>query len=153
MKDTKDSQIHKIKTKQLKKNQGTQRQPNKPKEREETQPPAHKICKFCERKHQMKKEDCPAWGQRCNNCNERNHFKSQCKKVSVLETNRNYESDDSGDSWLKTIENPNKKENISALMMVNDCEIRFQLDSGANVNTIQKKYVRRNQVTRGPGAL
>lgn len=31
-------------------------------------------------------------------------------------------------------------------MMVNDCEIRFQLDSGAGVNTIQKKYVRKDQV-------
>lgn len=31
-------------------------------------------------------------------------------------------------------------------MMVNDCEIRFQLDSGADVNTIQKKYVRKDQV-------
>lgn len=33
-----------------------------------------------------------------------------------------------------------------ALMMVNDCEIRFQLDSGADVNTIKKKYVRKDQV-------
>lgn len=31
-------------------------------------------------------------------------------------------------------------------MMVNDCEIRFQLDNGADINTLQKKYVRKDQV-------
>ena len=31
-------------------------------------------------------------------------------------------------------------------MEVNECEVRFQLDSGADVNTIQKKFVRKEQV-------
>ena len=31
-------------------------------------------------------------------------------------------------------------------MTVNDCEINFQLDSAADVNTIRKKYVKKNQV-------
>lgn len=77
---------------------------------------------------------------------EKNHFQSQCQKVNVLEL-EHCDSFDSDVSWLNTIENrKEKKENISALMMVNDCEIRFQLDSGADVNTIQKKYVRKDQV-------
>lgn len=67
------------------------------------------------------------------------------QKVNVLELEHR-ESNDSDDSWLNTIENPKEKEKISALMMVNDCEIRFQLDSGADVNTIQKKYVRKVQI-------
>lgn len=56
------------------------------------------------------------------------------------------DSSDSDDFWLNTIENPKEKENISALMMVNNCQIRFQLDSGAYVNTTQKKYVRKDPV-------
>ena len=31
-------------------------------------------------------------------------------------------------------------------MIVNGCEISFQLDSGADVNTIQQKYVKKEQV-------
>ena len=31
-------------------------------------------------------------------------------------------------------------------MNVNDCEVRFQLDSAADVNTICKKFVRKDQV-------
>jgi hypothetical protein len=35
---------------------------------------------------------------------------------------------------------------VTALMNVNDCEVRFQLDSAADVNTICKKFVRKDQV-------
>lgn len=76
----------------------------------------------------MKKEECPVRGQRCTNCKGKNHFQPQCKRVNVLELEHS-DSCVSDDSWLNTIENPKEKKNISALMMVNDCEISFQLDS------------------------
>lgn len=76
-------------------------------------------------------------------------FSQNAKKVNVLEL-EHCDSSDSDDSWLNTIENPKEKENISALMMVNNCEIHFQLDSGADVNTIQKKYVRKDQTKTAP---
>ena len=33
-------------------------------------------------------------------------------------------------------------------MEVNNCKVRFQLDSGADVNTICQKYVKRAQVSK-----
>ena len=39
-----------------------------------------------------------------------------------------------------------KKERLTALLQVNDCNVRFQLDTGADVNTICKRYVKREQV-------
>ncbi|CAC5416287.1 unnamed protein product [Mytilus coruscus] len=39
-----------------------------------------------------------------------------------------------------------ESKNISALMNVNDCDVRFQLDSAADVNTICKRYIRKEQV-------
>ena len=35
---------------------------------------------------------------------------------------------------------------VTALMQVNGCEVRFQLDSGADVNTICQKFVKKSQV-------
>ena len=35
---------------------------------------------------------------------------------------------------------------VIALMQVNGCEVRFQLDSGADVNTISQKFVKKSQV-------
>jgi len=34
----------------------------------------------------------------------------------------------------------------TALMKLNDCDIRFQLDTGADVNIITSKFVRKEQV-------
>ena len=54
-------------------------------------------------------------------------------------------TDNSDSSWLATV-NVNDKERLTALMHVNDCDVRFQLDTGADVNTINKKFVRKDQV-------
>ena len=43
-------------------------------------PPAEILnCKFCDSKHPMKKEECPAWGKSCNLCKQKNHFASKCQ--------------------------------------------------------------------------
>jgi hypothetical protein len=58
--------------------------------------------------------------------------------------------------WLNAIDAVSEKsmsvveanvdKKVTALMNVNDCEVRFQLDSAADVNTICKKCVRKDQV-------
>jgi glutaredoxin-related protein len=60
------------------------------------------------------------------------------------------------DCWLNAIDAVSEKsvsvvevnvdKKVTALMNVNDCEVRFQLDSAADVNTICKKFVRKDQV-------
>jgi hypothetical protein len=114
----------------------------------------HKECRFCGYKHENKKEKCPAWGKTCNSCKGRNHFKSKCKKVNVNSDSALDDSDD--DCWLNAIDAVSEKsisvveanvdKKVTALMNVNDCEVRFQLDSAADVNTICKNFVRKNQV-------
>lgn len=100
-----------------------------------------KSCAFCGYKHEMKKEKCPAWGQTCGACNGRNHFKSRCKKVHSLTTD---DTDSEDDPWLQSVQT-NSKNKVIANMIVNDCEIKFQVDSGAQVNTICQKYVKKEQ--------
>lgn len=42
---------------------------------------SHKKCLFCGNEHPLKRDKCPAWGQKCSGCGDRNHFKSVCKKT------------------------------------------------------------------------
>ena len=41
---------------------------------------AQKECWFCGSKHVFGRENCPAYGKSCHNCNGRNHFSAMCKK-------------------------------------------------------------------------
>ena len=77
------------------------------------------------------------------------HFKSKCKKVNVNSVSALDDSDD--DCWFNAVSEKyisvveaNVDKNVTALMKVNDCEVRFQIDSAANVNTICKKFVRKD---------
>ena len=53
------------------------------------------------------------------------------------------DSDNSDSSWLATV-NVNDKERLTTLMHANDCALRFQLDTGADVNTVNKTLVRKD---------
>ena len=43
-----------------------------------------KTCKFCRRIHELKKNSCPAYGQKCHKCHDFNHFKSMCDSLKKL---------------------------------------------------------------------
>ena len=69
-------------------------------------------------------------------------LKSNCKKVNLLNAGR--DSDECDEQWLAVVEADHKR--VTAVMQVNGCEVRFQLDSGADVNTICQKFVKKSQV-------
>jgi len=48
------------------------------------------------------------------------------------------ETDECDEQWLAVVGADHKC--VTALMQVNDCEVRFQLGSGADVNTICQKF-------------
>lgn len=98
-------------------------------------------CNFCGKSHEQAKEKCPAWGQTCSNCHRRNHFAVKCKNKAIKFTTEEEES--SSDEWLLAVNA--KKERMTALLTVNDNSVRFQVDTGADVNIICKKHVRREQ--------
>ena len=107
-------------------------------------------CHFCGRSHENRKEKCFAWGKVCSNCNGRNHFATKCKKKHVRVT-RNNETDtsdehDSSEEWLNAV--TSRKSRMTALMLINDQKVRFQVDTGADVNILCKKYVKRHQAKK-----
>jgi len=56
-------------------------------------------CKFCNRKHEMNREKCPAFGKTCNICSKRNHFAAVCKnkEVKIIDNNLETENDNEND--------------------------------------------------------
>ena len=102
-------------------------------------------CKYCGYKHERKREKCPAWGKKCDKCKGPNHFKSKCKKnVHAISQSGNLD-DDIDDKWLMAVKNDGNS--IIATLTVNDLDVKFQLDSAADVNTICQKHVREQQVS------
>ena len=59
---------------------------------EKVQSSGRALCKFCGTRHVFKKHLCPAWGKRCDSCNGRNHFKSCCQRVNLVEQNSSTEA-------------------------------------------------------------
>ena len=107
-------------------------------------------CKFCGRDHKRGKLFCPAYGKTCAKCKGKglNHFKIKCRtKIHVVQEEKDdpkqFQSQ-SDDDYLHSIQGG--KERLTALFEVNNCSVRFQLDTGADVNTICKRYVKREQV-------
>ena len=107
-----------------------------------------KLCHFCNKAHQFRKELCPAYGKTCNACKDRNHFAGTkfCRADVKLVTDRNDQSEVDEDVWLSAV--GNGKPRATATLNINDVDIRFQLDTGSDVNTICQRYVRKEQITK-----
>ena len=103
-----------------------------------------KACGFCGRTHDVsKRENCPAFGKRCNKCNKQNHFANVCFG-SVLKTSQrgnrvHYLEDEFSDEFFGV-------EEISAvtlddsqlvtLKLESGNYLRFQPDTGAQCNVV-----------------
>lgn len=117
-------------------------------------------CKFCAKNHVMRKEKCPAWGKTCSKCNKRNHFSVCCpphlqKKVHAVDRDIERDDNSSEEEYLVSVVNDisqlktdqlnlkEKKGPIYAEMILLSSQktVKFQVDCGAEVNIISKKYV------------
>ena len=90
----------------------------------------------------------PSLGETYSHCGGRNHFKVKCKKAihSLSE-----ETDTSDEAWLNAI--GDGKRRATACLKVNNCEVRFQLDTAADVNTLQQRFVKKSQVIKSNQTL
>lgn len=67
-----------------------------------------RICKFCGRDHEFKKEKCPAFGKKCNKCGRQDHFAKVCQSGSL--------------SGARSSEARKETENIRKVKMISDNE-------------------------------
>ena len=59
--------------------------------------------------------------------------------------------DSDNEVWLNAIGDGKKR--ATACLKVNNCEVRFQVDTAADVNTIQQRFVKKEQVTKSDQTL
>ena len=105
--------------------------------------PVVKTCHFCNKKHAMKKEQCPAWGKTCGLCKQKNHFRVKCprnKSVHCLDEIETEQNLPESSLWIGSIATNGRK--LSAIMYVANQRVKFQLDTGAETNTICEKFVK-----------
>ena len=55
-------------------------------------------CKYCGKKHPRDKNQCPAFGEKCQKCGKYNHFAATCKSKSRRTPRVNYVEDDEATS-------------------------------------------------------
>ena len=112
-------------------------------------------CLFCGKWHARNRKQCPAWNKTCAKCGGRNHF-AKCCRQNIASVSHD-DAEDCGDSdgtdtaWLAAVDTSSK--HLTAQMVVNDCNVQFQLDSAADVNTLCQRFVKREQVRPTPVKL
>ena len=107
-----------------------------------------KLCHFCSKMHILKKELCPAYGKICSSCKGRNHFANSkyCKGIRCLQIEEeSVEEEASNDTnqfdakWMYAVDSGESKS--TATLEINEQKVSFLIDTGADVNTICKKFV------------
>ena len=99
-------------------------------------------CKYCDRKHEARKEACPAYNKICRKCARRHHFEVVCQsrgggKKSARHVINDIETDEEllvlgdfdADRWYTRLK-------------IGGRTVRFLLDCGATVNLLPESLVR-----------
>ena len=100
-------------------------------------------CHFCCKNHKMQKSLCPAWGQTCSKCKQKNHFAASAKcpsknihKLDVIEM-----ESESDMALVHVVKKHNSQSNLFGTIVVNNQQIKAQINTGAAVNVLPAKYV------------
>ena len=122
---------------------------------------SQKKCLFCGGSHPLKKDKCPAWGQKCSGCGGRNHFKSVCKKSKshkvhgISDIPEEPSSEESDIEFLAGVALESKESEVHAVgfakeiyaqMLIDSKKVNFQIDCGASINIITAKHTQGHEI-------
>ena len=107
-------------------------------------------CKFCGRKHVKDKSKCPAYGQTCRKCGDKNHFAVKCKtkkssradqKLNLVEESDSEFEEYTIDAVVHHVAAGEKfpKQLFASMNVNNGKDVKFQLDCGATCNLLPLK--------------
>ena len=103
-------------------------------------------CIFCGSCHKKGEFFYPAYKKTCNNCGSGHHFRTRChSNVHEVQEDTEFASS-STKEYLQAVKPKDDVQRLTALLQVNDCQVCFKLDTGANVNTICKRLLRKEQL-------
>ena len=107
-----------------------------------------RACKYCNFRHEKRKEACPSYGKRCRICLRYNHDESVCFSKSSGRKNSRPEvceldTDDDDYEDLLTLADNNYDDNrLYTLLKIGDEAVPFMLDCGATINLLPEVVVR-----------
>ena len=122
---------------------------------------SQKKCLFCGESHPLKKDKCPAWGQKCSGCGGRNHFKRVCKKSKsrkvhgISDIPEEPSSEESDIEFLAGVALESKESDVHAVgfakeiyaeMLIDSKKVNFQIDCGASINIITAKHAQGHEI-------
>ncbi|KAH3836847.1 hypothetical protein DPMN_110223 [Dreissena polymorpha] len=68
-------------------------------------------------------------------------FKKKCKKINAVEECEALPDDE---FWFKVVES-DRRSKVKAKLRINELEVSFQIDKGAEIYTIQQRFVKKHQ--------
>lgn len=106
-------------------------------------------CKFCLRQHQFGRKNCPAWGKRCHECNEVNHFAKSviCKRDNVEVGVKGIQGVEAGVGALFLGEVgtagkvPSSTFEVSIMVEETKQTVKMKIDTGADVTVIGRNHL------------
>ena len=124
-------------------------------------------CKYCGRRHERKKEKCPAFGKTCNKCGGKDHFSNVCQqqiqpgnkapsrnnlqqsKLRVHELHEDAQTSSEDEVWaLSFAEEVNtvtdNKKRIYAAMEIGKKTVEIQIGTGASCNVLPCSFLPAN---------
>ena len=121
-----------------------------------------RTCRYCNRIHPFRKAECPAWGQKCTSCKGRNHFAVCCSRITDVMKHQKQKkihginTTDSSDEdlqhvstiWATTnaIQDTKAAKPIYTEIELQGQRIAFQIDSGATVNLLPRRYLNTEEI-------
>ena len=100
-------------------------------------------CKWCGYTPSHPRSACPAKDEKCDHCHKKGHYASVCftkKRKHVNEVKAEESGDDSDDSFflgsISEVDHVSSINNWAVDLMVGNCEVRFKIDTGADVTCL-----------------
>ena len=120
-------------------------------------------CKYCGQSHARDKMQCPAYGKTCTHCGKKNHFEDMCrakqkqhakagskpraKSMSLRQCEDTSDDSCSDYEYVETVTehvnnmDTSKLSKVYAQMKLCGKLVKFQIDTGATCNVVNKKVV------------
>ena len=109
---------------------GEQKKPAKPRQQQRQS----ESCKWCGRKEDHTRKDCPARDAKCHLCQKKGHFATVCQSSKCVNA---VDKDDCFDNYHTMGEvSPNREDFWSSDVNVNSNSCEFKLDSGSKVTVV-----------------
>ena len=94
-----------------------------------------KPCRYCGRKHDFKKDACPAAEKKCYICNKKGHFAKQCRSAKAHHIEDDY-SDEEEVFFIHAVKHIASQPALVTCTVNEHHKVTFEIDTGASCNVL-----------------